>query len=149
MAMTLFESWSAALAPLTLRHPNGASVPVLRLADGDPPSLYVGLDWTTCTRTGAGMTDFAISTVQLTYFPGERLAQMWLAAAWSGYAAHEALELVTISGRTVLDPHADPYVSNPANRGLRDGFPVSLTPETLVATLALVMPMEDARAAIA
>lgn len=140
----MLSKWRSTIAGVTLRHPNGISRPVLRLIDGDPLRLYVGLDETRCTRDGHAMGDFAISTVTLTYFPGERLARIWLAAAWVGYLQHEALELVTIDGRAVIDPHAEPYATNPANRGLRDGLPVELTPETLVAALVLIMGRETA-----
>lgn len=111
--------------------------------------LYVGLDETTCTLTGKVMRDFTISCVRLTYFPGVRLAQAWFAAAWAGYLLHESLELVTLAGdraAKVLDPHAEPYTTNPINRGLRVGFPVELTPQTLLATLRLVMDPADADA---
>jgi hypothetical protein len=141
----LAESWWQALAPLVIRHPNGHSRVVLRINDGSPPSLYVGLDETTCTRDGHVMRDFAISTVALTYFPGEARARQWFAAAFSGYLMHEALELVTLGGKAVLDPHEEPYNTNPVNRCLRDAFPVELTPATLARTLALVMPTEHAR----
>lgn len=141
--------WRAALAGLEVRHPNGRSRAVLRVSDGDPPVLYVGLDETTCTLTGERKVDFAISCVRLTYWPGERLARAWFAAAWAGYLLHEALELVTLAGdraAKVLDPHAAPYATNPLNRGLRDGFPVELTPSSLLATLRLVMDRADADA---
>lgn len=141
----LAARWRSALSALDVRHPNGRSNVVLRIIDADPPELYVGLDATTCTLTGAVKQDFAISTVKLLYWPGERLAQAWFAAAWTGYLSHEALELVTMRGdrsAKVLDPHAEPYQSNPLNRGLRDGFPVELTPKSLFNTLLLVMDEE-------
>jgi hypothetical protein len=144
VAVDLAAEWSAALAPVRLRHPNGVSQPVLRIIDGNPPQLYVGLDQTTCTKTGATLTDFAISTVALTFYPGARLAQMWMAAAWVGYLQHEALELVTVDGVAVLDPHDEPYVSNAYNRGLRDGFPVTLTYDSMIKTLMLVMSENEA-----
>ena len=138
--MSILEQWRLALAPVVLRHPNGRSRAVLRLIDGDPSQLYVGLDETTCTSDPTKtMRDFAISTVKLTYFPGERLARRWLAAAWVGYLQHEALELVTVDGKAVLDPHAEPYPENPYNRGLRDGFPVELNTHTLFLSLVAVM----------
>lgn len=139
--------WRDALAALEVRHPNGRSHVVLEIDSNDPPRLYVGLDETWCTLTGERKAPFAISTVTLTYFPGARLAQQWFAAAFSGYLQHEALELVTLAGdrnARVLDPHAEPYATNPVNRGLRDGFPVELTPASLLDTLALVMPRADA-----
>lgn len=139
----LAASWFEALMALEVRHPNGTSVPILRISDGAPPSLYVGLDETRCTLTGEVKRDFAISNIALTYFPGERLARMWFAAAWSGYLQHEALELVTHQDRAVLDPHEEPYATCPANRCLRDAFPVTLTPTTLEATLALVLPRDE------
>jgi hypothetical protein len=134
--------WRDALAALEVRHPNGRSQVVLRVIDGGPPQLYVGLDETTCTLTGETKRDFAISTVKLTYWPGVTLAQQWFAAAWVGYLQHEALELVTIAGdrgRKVLDPHAEPYSTNPLNRGLRVGFPVELEPTSLAETLEMAL----------
>jgi hypothetical protein len=142
--MTISDQWRAALSALTVRHPNGWSKVVLRVSDGDPPVLYVGLDATACTSDGHTMSEFAISNVALTYWPGEKLARQWFAAAFAGYCTHEALELVTLDGRAVLDPHQQPYATCPQNRGLRDGFPVQLTPNTLAKTLALVMPWQDA-----
>ena len=146
-AQLLGTAWRDALSALEVRHPNGRSKVILRVQDGDPPELYVGLDETTCTATGAIKRDFAISTVRLTYWPGTDLAQKWFAAAFAGYIQHEALEFVTIAGRRdlrPLDPHAEPYIENPQNRGLRDGFPVELTMRSLEATLDLVMPHDDA-----
>jgi hypothetical protein len=140
----LCDAWRVALTPVVLRHPNGWSQPVLRFIDGDPPQLYVGLDSTACTRDGHTMIDFAISTVALTFFPGVRLAQAWLSVAWVGYLQHEALELATVDGRAVLDPHAAPYVSNAVNRGLRCGFPERLTHETIVTAFELLMPRSEA-----
>lgn len=140
----LAQLWHLALGALVIRHPNGRSRCVLRIIDGDPPQLYVGLDETTCTRDGHVMRDFAISTVRLRCWPGETLARQWFSAAWVGYLQHEALELVTHAGVAVLDPHAAPYVSNAVNRGLRDGFPVELTAETMIHTLELVMSYNEA-----
>lgn len=134
--------WRRALESLEIRHPNGRSNVVLRVDDGG--SLFIGLDETSCTLTGEPKKNFAISTVKLTFFPGVRLARAWMAAAWCGYLQHEALELVTVGGRAVLDPHAEPYATNPFNRGLRDGMPVVLTARTMVDTLALVMPFDHA-----
>jgi hypothetical protein len=142
-------AWRSALSALEVRHPNGRSRAVLHVSDGHPPMLYVGLDETSCTRTGETKRDFAISTVRLTYFPGVEVAQKWFAAAWVGYLQHEALELVTLAADrdvTILDPHAEPYPKNPVNRGLREGFPLELTQDTLCRTLALVMPWMDAAA---
>ena len=147
----LARSWRSALADLEVRHPNGRSQVVLRVTDGDPPELYVGLDETTCTLTGETKRDFAISTVRLLYWPGRTLAQQWFACAFIGYLQHEALELVTVRGdrsRKVLDPHAEPYATNPLNRGLRVGFPTELTPTTLEQTLLLVMPYSEMRALV-
>jgi hypothetical protein len=139
--------WREAMAGIEVRHPNGRSRAILRVDDGDPPSLYVGVDLTWCTLTGEPKYDFAISTVRLMCSASIELARKWVAAAWAGYCQHEALELVTLAddrSAKVLDPHAEPYVTNPFNRGLRAGFPAVLTPETMLDTLALVMPIEDA-----
>jgi hypothetical protein len=135
-------AWHDALAPLILRHPNGWSRVVLRLTcRSDAPRLHVSLDANPCTLTGEIKHDFAISDVKLSYFPGARLAQAWIACAWAGFLMHEALELVTIGDHAtqVLPPHAEPYPANPFNRPLREVLPVELTPETLRAALAVVM----------
>lgn len=143
----LTEQWRDALAPVVLRHPNGQSRVILRLTcRPDAPRLHVSLDRNPCTVTGKIQTDFAISDVGLTFFPGERLARMWIACAWVGFLSHEALELVTIGdyATKVLDPHAEPYATNPQNRPLREALPAMLTPETLLRALAVVMGDLDA-----
>lgn len=142
-------AWRDALAPVILRHPNGWSRVVLRLAcRSDVPRLHISIDANPCTITGALRRDFAISEVRLTYFPGERLARAWIACVWSGFLMHEALELVTVGdlATKVLDPHAEPYPSNPFNRPLRDTVPPDLTPATLHAAFAVVMGDAAARA---
>jgi hypothetical protein len=147
MTTSVADQWRAALADVVVRHPDRRSKPVLRVVDGDPPVLYVGLDVAHCTADDAKeMRDFAIANVHLHCFPGIALARAWLAAAWVGYLQHEALELVTVGGLTdkVLDPHADPYPTNPLNRGLRDGFPNHLRPFDIYRTLCLVTDKKTA-----
>lgn len=137
--------WRDALAPVRIEHPNRESQVVLKLTDGPPPILYVGLDWTRDTVDGHRRDRFAISSVRLCYFPGERLAQAWLAAAFAGYCQHEQLELITVNGSRPIDPHHERDGLFPFDRGLRDGLPQMLTPETLIKTLCLVMPEDEAR----
>lgn len=133
--------WAGALRDLVLRHPNRTSTPILELLDGDPPSLSIALDKTfDSTSDDAEMArPFRISTVKLSYWPGVRLARAWIAAAWAGYLHHEALELVTVGDLSTrpLDPHEAPFLFD---RGLREGLPVDLTPETLTRALATAMP---------
>jgi hypothetical protein len=141
----LAHRWAVALQPCIVRHPSGAVVR-LTLTDGAVPVLRIELDEHRDSRDPARiMRRFIYSNVSLTYFPGARLAREWLAAAWSGAMQHEALELVTV-GNLVdrpLDPHAEPFAFD---RGLRDGLPVHLTPETLERALCVVMAPEAARA---
>lgn len=142
--MDLASQWKDALADVVIRHPNRESRVLVSVKPGNPPSLELALDQTRDSRDfDHVMTPFVISNVRLTYFPGTELARQWLAAAWAGYIQHEALELVTVGGFIVrpLDPHAAPFTYD---RGLRMGLPVELTPETLVASLAVVMPREAA-----
>ena len=144
----LTRQWMAALFDLVVRHPNTLSTPVLTLVDAPEPVLRVELDYTSDSRDPIQrFENFVISNVTLSYFPGTVLARKWFAAAWAGYVSHEALELVTIGGLTSrpLDPHESPYPLNPWNRGLRDGLPVRLTPESLIQSLAVVMPIADAK----
>lgn len=139
----LYKQWCGALKDVVVRHPDRRSKPIVRITDGAPPNLYIGLDkgFDTTSDSKKFRSPMAISNVALTFFPGNDLARKWLAAAWFGYCGHESLELVTVGDFVTrpLDPHAEPYVTNACNRSLRDGFPVSLTPETMRATLRLVM----------
>ena len=117
------------------------------MQDGDPPRLYVGLDRAWCTSDPEkSRAPFAISTVELAFFPGRDLARAWFTAAWVGYLQHEALELVTVGDlqTKILDPHAEPYPLNPYNRGLRDGLPVRLTPQSMYDALRIVMSGPEA-----
>lgn len=137
--------WACALQPCIVRHPTGAVVR-LTLIDGAEPVLRLELDETRDSRDPTRvMKRFIISNVTLSYFPGATLARQWLAAAWAGYCQHEALELTTV-GNLIdrpLDPHAEPFHYD---RGLRDGLPVRLTPETLERALRVAMEPEHARA---
>lgn len=145
----LFCQWRDALAPMVIRHPNRTSQVRLRLIDGTCPLLVFSLDQTTdTTNPDRVMRDFQISTVSLTYFPGDRLARAWVAAAWVGYLQHEALELVTIDGlvERPLDPHLEPH---DYDRGLRVGLPIALTPTTLCEALVAVMPRRIAARLVA
>lgn len=143
----LGKQWRSALAGLRVWHPNGTSTTLLHLSADVEPVLKISLDKITDTRdlVTEMRSPFVISCVRLTYFPGATIARRWLAAGWAGYVAHEALELVTFGGDSVLDPHAEPYPDAPGNRGLRDGFPSVLTPDSLVRALAVVMSEDDAR----
>ncbi len=139
----LATKWLGALQGMVIRHPNPRSKVVVRLTDGDVPHLYFGLDVATdTTDPNRKMKDFAISTVSLTYWPGIRLARAWVAAAWGGYCSHEALEMVTV-GDLKTRP-LDPHERVEWDRGLRDGLPVELTPETLLKSLAVVMQTDVA-----
>jgi hypothetical protein len=77
-----------------------------------------------------------VSEVRLSYWPGEHVARAWIAASFAGYLMHEALELVTVGGEAVLDPHKEPYEYD---RGLRTGTPTVLTPQSLHESLCVVM----------
>lgn len=135
--VTLADQWRAAVARLRVRHADREAIPVFDVLDGDPPSLFVGVTNTRDTVTDERLPMLAVSTVSLTYWPGEAVALRWLAAAWAGYQQHEALELVTLEdGTRPIDPHAAPRF----DRGLRHGLPVTLTPETLRQTFLAVMP---------
>lgn len=141
--MTLTEQWRQALADVVIRHPNRESRVLLELYESAEPTLRIALDRTWDSRTDELITPFVISNIRLTFFPGVDLARQWLAAAFAGYVQHEALELVTVGDLVTrpLDPHAPPFTFD---KGLRQGMPVVLTPETLVKTLAVVMPQDAA-----
>lgn len=126
------KQWRDAMAPMRIAHIDPTCTPVVRV-DGGVLTVSVRNARDTTNRDRR-IDDLTVSCVKLTYFPGADLAQRWLAAAWAGYMQHEALELVFVGDRRALDPHESPRF----DRGLRCGFPVELTPETLAAALALV-----------
>lgn len=143
---TLARLWTEALAGVVVRHPNPSARPVFRISDDTEPLLLVSIGNHRDTRgkNDGQWSSFVIANVRLTFFPGVVLARQWVAAAWGGYIQHESLELVECDGVNPLDPHQQPDDSIPWNRGLRDGFPPVLTPETLIKALAVVMPEADA-----
>lgn len=138
------RSWARAIQNVILRHPNEFSQPLLELTTaGRDAYLHFAVDRIKDTSDPNRLmrAPFRIASVKLTYFPGDKEAREWLAAAWFGYVGHETLEMITIDDlkTKVLDPHAEPYETNPHNRCLRDGMPPELTPETLARTMALVI----------
>jgi hypothetical protein len=144
--MSLFSDWSGALKDLVIRHPNPGIEVVCTLTEGDHPILCIACPGTLDTRDQkTPIANFVVSNVELTYFPGDTLARTWLVCAWVGYLQHEGLELSTHKGERVLDPHAPPFQYD---RGLRQGFPVRLTPESLRATLEVVMSHEVAESVV-
>lgn len=169
--------WEAALEPVRLRYPDPDAIPNLRLFErGEVVYLEIAID-----NALDSLGDFrrlprlTISTVELTFFPGDKLARAWLAVGWAGYLQHEAMELVTVGddlAARALDPHMPLDVmldrlSVPAvrffehgpfviegkhgeiplyahDRGVRDGLPASLTPQTMARAFEAVMPGEAA-----
>lgn len=136
----LNEQWAAVIAKLRVRHADREAVPCFDLIPGDPPALFVSVKNTRDTVTDERLASLAVSTVTLTYFPGEAVALRWLAAAWAGYQLHEALELVTADGVRPIDPHSHAR----HDRGLRHGLPLVLTPETLLQTFEAIAPVDVA-----
>lgn len=133
----LAAKWEDALRSLVIRHPDPRSIVELEIIVGHPTSLCFRLDVGFCTVDPAReIRPFIISTVNLTYFPGALVAQRWVAAAWTGYLMHEALELVRVHGERPIDPHGGDLA---IDKCLRHGLPVQLTAETLARTLALVV----------
>ncbi len=138
----LCQQWHDALAPMRIRHANRTSTVILTLTDGDHPSLTFSMDAHVCTTTNAPFVPFLISTVTLCYFPGDAIAQAWVAAGWAGFCQHEALELITVGERRPIDPHGADLAHD---RGLHVGLPTRLTRETLLAALCVVMDEDAAR----
>ena len=141
---SLTRQWADALEHVIVRHPNRSITPILTLDDGPMPNLHFELDSNPSSNSDEAITPFRITNVKLAFFPGEKLARMWLAAAWACFLQHEALELVTVGDfRTrALDPHE--------NRGRLDhvfhtGLPFTLTPEALENALATAIPRAEAQ----
>lgn len=143
---SLAKEWADALRSMVVRHPDPRSTVEITLTAGEIPSLCVRVDVAyDTTKPDREIRPLVVSCVGLTYFPGERLAQAWLAAAWAGYTMHEALELVTLADGTTrpIDPHGADVA---LDRCLRVGLPVELTPATLQQALGVVMTPEAAEA---
>jgi hypothetical protein len=147
-ASELTRLWADALEHVIVRHPNRAITLLWLLDDATEPNLHWELDANPSSDSDETIAPFRITNVRLTFFPGVRAARAWVAAAWSSFLQHEALELVTVGDlkTRVLDPHE--------NRARLDyvfhtGLPFKLTPETLLAALALAIPIDDARALVA
>lgn len=142
--------WRGALDDLIVRHPNRTSKVVLEITDEPVPYLHISLDKTfDSTNPDQEMrSPFRIASVKLTFWPGVKLARMWLAAGFAGYCLHEALEMVTVGDLETrpLDPHEAPFTYD---RGLRDGLPATLTPDTMVEALAVAMSRKAAVALVA
>ena len=140
--MTLAEQWRGVVAKLRVRHHDREARPVFEIHDAAQPALFVAVENTRDTVTNERLGRLPVSTVTLTYWPGETVALRWLAAAWAGYIQHEALELVTLEdGTRPIDPHGDVKY----DRGLRHGLPIELTPATLLQTFEAVMPPDVAK----
>lgn len=140
----LTRQWADALENVIVRHPNRSITPLLTLDDGPEPMLHFELDNNPSSDSDEVISPFRITNVRLTFFPGERLARMWLAAAWACFLQHEALELVTIGDMKTraLDPHE--------NRARLDyvfhtGLPFALTPASLEAAIATAIPRGEVR----
>lgn len=154
-----WERWRDALAGLEVRHPDRRSKPRVEVMPGMLPghtAIRVSVDRVTSTRDapwtkrGDWIAPLDISSVDVSFWPGEKLARCWFAAAWAGYCMHEALELVSgPDGQPPLDPHAEPYPTNPFNRCLRDAFPPYLDTHAMFKTLRLIMPAATAIAMLA
>ncbi len=134
----LAQQWLGALRDMIIRHPDPRSVVELDLIAGAPPRLAFRLDvGHDTTNPERELRPLMVSTVDLTYFPGVKLARAWVAAGWTSYLMHEALELVTV-GDFVLRA-IDPHTNEEQDKCIRDGLPTVLTPETLKTALLLVM----------
>ncbi len=144
----LAREWEGALCALVIRHPDPRTTVELELTAGSPPRLCFRLDvGHDTTNPEKELRPLNVSTVDLTYFPGVALARAWVAAAWTGYLMHEALELVTVGDLTTrpIDPHADVD----QDRCIRDAIPTTLTPDSLWMALCVVMRPAAAAAMIA
>lgn len=140
----LTRQWADALEHVVVRHPNRNIKPILTLDDGPMPNLHFELDHNPSSDSDERISPFRITNVKLAFFPGAKLARMWLAAAWACFLQHEALELVTLGDlkTRVLDPHE--------NRARLDyvfhtGLPFTLTPKALEDALATAIPRSEAR----
>lgn len=139
----LTRQWAAALEHVIVRHPNRAITPLLTLDDATEPNLHFELDANPSSDSDEVIAPFRITNVRLSYFPGARLAQQWLAAAWACFLQHEALELVTVGDlkTRALDPHE---TRDRLDHVFHTGLPFTLTPETLLKALTTAIPHADA-----
>ena len=137
----LAQQWEEALRPMIIRHSDPRCGVWLELIADSPPRLSIRLDVAYDTTDPAKeMRPLHVSTVELTYFPGIRLARAWMAAAWTGYLMHEALELVTV-GDLVTRP-IDPHANDAQDKCIRDAIPTTLTRDNIRDALLVVMRPE-------
>lgn len=139
----LTRQWADALEHVIVRHPNRNVGLQLTLEDELNPRLTFTIDANPSSDSDEVISPFNITSVRLMFFPGVRLAQQWLAAAWGCFLQHEAMELVTVGDfkTRVLDPHtARPWLDHMFHKG----FPFELTPETLLIALTTAVPHEVA-----
>lgn len=161
---TLFARWRDALAPVRIRHfdPLASVRVVLDASPACAPTLRLHVDNVLDTRTAdVRFRSLVVSNVRLHFFPGGMIARAWLAAAWAGYIAHEALEMVTLGDNLEdrpLDPHLpfpNPFHHGPVvaikhaprfphDRGVRATLPPELTYPAMVEAFATIMPREAA-----
>lgn len=134
----LGRSWAGVLARIEIRHLDPAASVRLALTDGDPPSLYLEVTVRDSDDQETWREGMAVHTMALPHWPGEAAAAQFIARAWMGFVTHEALELVRFDGVKVLDPHAEPYPVNPANRLFREGCPTVATAEAIRVALSTV-----------
>ncbi len=141
-AYELTRQWADAFEHVIVRHPNRSVKLLLTLEDERTPMLTFSLESNPSSDTDEIISPFNIVNVRLTFFPGERLARQWLAAAWGVFMQHEGLELVTVDDfkTRVLDPHD----SRARLDVFHVGFPHELTPETLLEALASAVPRAEA-----
>lgn len=139
----LTRRWADAFDGVLVRHPNRAITVLVTLEDYLTPMIHFEMDTNVCSNTEREIAPFRIGNVLLTYFPGALAARAWLAAAWSCFLQHEAVELVTLGdiATRVLDPHASQ--ANMEHVFLV-GFPPQLTPDTLLAALCMAVPRAEA-----
>ncbi len=137
----LAKLWAGALRIVEVRHPDPECTVQLEMRNAE---LTIRLRCRDTANPDRWIEDFVFSCIRFDCWPGEFLARAWLSAAWAGCLQHEALELVTVDGIAVLNPHAEPYPVNPYNRGVRDGMPFVLTQESLTTALTVAMTPDHA-----
>lgn len=155
--MSIRENWQRVIDAVELRHPQRDCVAQLSLSEETWPVLTVRALNVLDTIDDKPKDWLTISSVRLTIWPGWKAACAWLACAWAGYVAHEALELCTFKhkrpiigvarGERLINPHS-PSHEAAWDKGLRDGFPPELTSVTIMTALELFMDRTRATALV-
>jgi hypothetical protein len=141
--MSLRDNWVDALASMSIKHIDPTvNIEWTMLGGANDPRLQIKVIGVRDSDDQTKRRDIHVHTMNFCVWPGMVVARAFLACAWASYFQHEALELCSVDGVRIWDPHRPPYIWD---QGFRGAMPVDVTSETIAQTLGIVMGGEAAR----